>query len=326
VRCGRGPCDELASVPVPARRSSFESAGYYHALRDDSYLGEAHPMTPIKVLIAIPNMGFTQVEAYGNRLMNFMQLGNLQTERASFYKFAQILDELAPSMKEAVLNNYLENHARHIQKKEDELIEFWFINIGRIFTPAAREEAAKKALEHNMDYIFFVDDDMICPDDMFLRLYKSTQKSGADVICPLAFTRNEPYKPVLYASIEGYDAVNRSDYFINNVVMNYPRNKLVEADACGFGAALIKVAILRKIEPPYFMCSSGTGEDILFCYKVRKAGGRVFMDTTFNIGHLGHPQVITEDFVDSYRNSVDPENKKRYGEFTKYNALTVLGE
>lgn len=278
----------------------------------------------IKVLIAIPNMGYTQVEAYGNRLMNFMQMGNLQTERATFNKFSSILNELAPEKKEQILNNYLENHGRHIKKIDDELIEFWFINIGRIFTPAAREEAAKKALEKEMDYIFFVDDDMICPDDLFLKLYKHHEI--ADVVCPLAFTRNPPYKPVLYASIEGYDAVSRSDYFINNTIMKYPKNKLVEADACGFGAALVKVSILKKIQPPYFMSSNGTGEDILFCYKVKKSGGRVFMDTSICIGHLGHPQVITEEFVDSYRKQTDPDHEKRYGEFTKYNALTVLGE
>lgn len=279
---------------------------------------------PVKVLIAIPNMGYTQVEAYGNRLMNFMKMGNLQTERATFFKFADVLEELAPEQKESVLNAYLEKHGRYATNIDDERFEFWFINIGRIFTPAAREEAAKKALEHGMHYIFFVDDDMIVPDDLFLKLYR--HHHVADVVCPLAFTRNEPYKPVLYASIEGYDPVARSDYFINNVVMNYPKNKLVEADACGFGAALIKTDILKKIQPPYFMSSEGTGEDILFCYKVRKAGGRVFMDTSCPIGHLGHPQVITEEFVDTYRSTHDKEAPKRYPAFTKYNALTVLGE
>lgn len=279
---------------------------------------------PVKVLIAIPNMGYTQVEAYGNRLMNFMQMGNLQTERATFFKFAEILAEIAPDREDEVLQTYLDKHGRHIKSWNDELFEFWFINIGRIFTPAAREEAAKKALEHNMNFILFVDDDMIVPDDLFLRLYRHHEV--ADIVCPLAFTRNEPYKPVLYASVEGYDPVARSDYFINNVVMNYPKNKLVEVDACGFGAALIKVDILRKIQPPYFMSSEGTGEDILFCYKARKAGGRVFMDTTFNIGHLGHPQVITEAFVEEYRKRTDTHIAKRYSEFTKYNALTVLGD
>lgn len=268
-------------------------------------------------------MGYTQVEAYGNRLENFMKLGNLQTERNSFFKFSDLLDKHAPDNKDSILREYL-SESRYIHKTEDELFEFWFINIGRIFTPAAREEAAKKALEHNLDYIFFVDDDMICPDDMFLRLYRHNKV--ADVVCPLAFTRNAPYNPVLYQSVEGYDAVNKSDYFINTPIVNYPKNKLVEVDACGFGAALIKTSILNKINPPYFMCSEGTGEDILFCYKVKKAGGRVFMDTTFNIGHLSHPTVITEEFVDNYRQQSDKETSKRYGEFSKYNALTVLGD
>ena len=269
-------------------------------------------------------MGYAHTEAYGNRLMNFMQMGNLQTERSVFYNFASILEASCPEKKEEILSTYLEKHARHIKKIGDQTFEFWFINIGRIFTPAAREEAAKRAIAEKMDYLFMVDDDMICPDDLFLRLYRHHEI--ADVVCPLAFTRNPPFKPVMYASIEGYDPVARSDYFINNVIMNYPKNKLVEVDACGFGAALVKVSIFDKIQTPYFMSSNGTGEDILFCYKVKKAGGRVFMDTTFNIGHLGHPQVITEEFVENYRKSTDPAHEKRYGEFNKYNALTILGD
>lgn len=274
---------------------------------------------PIKVLIAIPNMGYTQVEAYGNRLMNFMQMGNFQTER----QIMALVKDVAPESAEKILAAYKERFQRTVG---EEVFQFYFVNIGRIFTPAAREEAAKKAVEHGMDYIFMVDDDMICPDDMFYRLYVAMQKSGADIICPLAFTRNPPYKPVLYASIEGWDPVNKSDYFINNVVMNYPKNKLVEADACGFGAVLMKTWMLGKIEPPWFMSSEGTGEDILFCYKSKKVGARVFMDTTFNIGHLSHPQIITEAFVDNYRKSVDTESEKRYPEFSKYKALTLLGD
>lgn len=278
----------------------------------------------VKVLIAIPNMGYTQVEAYGNRLENFLTMGSLHSEQTTFAAFVDLIRKHAPDRENEIVSEYVQSHARFVRSVDGEIFEFWFINIGRIFTPAAREEAAKRALAHKMDWILFLDDDMILPNDLFLRLYR--HRNVADVVCPLAFTRNEPYNPVIYASVEGYDAVNRSDYFVNRYVMNYPKNKLVEVDACGFGAALIKVDILKKITPPYFMCSEGTGEDILFCYKVKKAGGRVFMDTTFNIGHLGHPQVITEEFVDNYRKTKDPHAAKRYGEFSKYNALTVLGD
>jgi hypothetical protein len=283
-------------------------------------------MTPnvVKVLIAIPNMGYAHSEAYGNRLLNFMKMGSLQRERMMFYKFAELLNGVVPDKKDEVLHLYLKDHGEWIKKMGDEVFEFWFLNVGRIFTPAAREEAAKKAIEYGHDYIFFVDDDMICPDDLFLKLYR--HRHVADIVCPLAFTRNPPYRPVLYSSLEGWDPVSKSSYFINNVVTKYPRNKLVETDACGFGAALIKTWMLKKIQPPYFMSSEGTGEDILFCYKAKKVGARVFMDTSINIGHLGHPQIITEEFVDSFRKTVDPDNDKRYPDFEKYKALTILGD
>jgi len=281
-------------------------------------------MRPIKILVAIPNMGYTHVEAYGNRLDNFMRLGELQTERAMVYKFGDVLNEIAPEVRDKVLSKYLDKYGYYIKNIGEDIFEFWFLNIGRIFTPAAREEAAKKAIEKEMDFIFFVDDDMICPNDLFLKLYR--HHFIADIVCPLAFTRNEPHHPVIYACREGYDSVNRSDYFINEIVMKYPKDKLVEVDASGFGAALIKVESMKRIEPPYFMCSSGTGEDILHCYKMKKAGGRVFVDTSVKIGHLGHPKVITEEYVEEYRKNTDKHYVTRYPEFSKYNALTLLGE
>ncbi len=275
----------------------------------------------VKVLIGIPNMGYAHSEAYGNRLMNFMSMGNFMTERQCFYKMVKALREIAPEKADEVMNKYLEGSV-HIKKYGEESFQFYFVNVGRIFTPAAREEIAKKALEHDMDYIYMIDDDMIAPDDTFQRLYKH----NVDIVSPLAFTRNPPFKPVMYASIDGYDAVAKTDYFINNVVMKYPRNRLVECDATGFGAVLMKTWMLKNIKPPYFMSSEGTGEDILFCYKAKKVGARVFMDTSLKLGHLGNPQIITEEFVDNYRNQVDPQHVQRYPDFTKYEALTLLGD
>ena len=47
---------------------------------------------------------------------------------------------------------------------------------------------------------------------------------------------------------------------------------------------------------PFFMSTSPTGEDILFCYKAKKeVGARIFMDTSVKLGHIGSPKVIWED-------------------------------
>lgn len=218
----------------------------------------------VRVCVAIPNMGYTQPESYANRLFNFMKLGQLQ-------------------MKGELL-------------KLNPRFDFRFVVIGRIFTPLAREEAGKMAIEADCDYLYFIDDDMICPDDMFERLYAR----NVDVVAPLAFSRNPPHKPVIYESIEVTDPVRKMRKHVNRWA-NYYENALNECDAVGFGAALIKVSVLKGIPEPRFMSSEGTGEDLLFCYKAKHAGFRVFMDTSVKIGHLSNPNIITEDYVNRFR-------------------------
>lgn len=278
----------------------------------------------IKVLIAIPNMGYAHSEAYGNRLINFMHMGNLQTEQRTFHVLYDFIEKENPDLAKMMASDFLNNHSQYVHKNQEEVFQFFFVNVGRIFTPAAREEAAKWAVEGDMDYLFFVDDDMICPDNLFLKLYR--HNAVADIVCPLAFTRNFPHKPVLYASVDGWDPINKKDYFINNVVMNYPKDSLVRADACGFGAALIKTWIFKELEKPWFMSSEGTGEDILFCYKAKKVGAKVYMDTSTKLGHLGNPINVTEDYVEKVRKEHDPLSDKRYAPYKKFESVTIIGD
>lgn len=217
----------------------------------------------VRVAISIPNMGYTNPIAYANRLVNMMYLGKL--EQAS--------------------------------EQMDTRFEFCFSVMGRIYTPVARDEAVKLTIQNNCDYLLMIDDDMICPNNMFEELYKH----DVDVVAPLAFARNPPHKPVLFHCVEGYDSVEKKDYFINNVIMNYPKDQLVECDAVGFGAVLIKRKVLDAIGPRAFMSTCGTGEDILFCYKARKLGFKVYMDTACKLGHIGNPINVDEQYVEDYR-------------------------
>ena len=105
---------------------------------------------------------------------------------------------------------------------------------------------AGKALEWGADYLFMVDDDMMAPADLFYRLVKH----DVDIVAPLAFTRNPPHRPVMFSTVEGFDPVTKRQYYVNNQVKNYPRNKLVECDAVGFGAVLIKTEVFKKIQKP----------------------------------------------------------------------------
>lgn len=262
----------------------------------ESVAGQQKDNEVVRVLIGFPHEGMTASETYCNRLGNMAYLGKLQ-ERG------RLLNE-APRF------------------------EFYQKTCGRMHVHVARDEMAKAALAINADYLFMIDDDMIAQDDLFEKLYVEQK----DIIAPLAFTRNFPHKPVMYSCIEGWDPVIQKEHFTNYAVMNYPKNKLVQCDAVGFGAVLINMRVIRGLEAPYFMNPNKTGEDISFCYEAKKRGFTIWMDTRLKLGHLSHPIIVTEDYVEQQRKAFgfkqeDFENK--YGTYQKYESeepMLALGE
>jgi hypothetical protein len=108
--------------------------------------------------------------------------------------------------------------------------------------------------------------------------------------------------------------VRKQTYFANEIVKNYPKKTLFECDAVGFGAVLIKTDVLKRFDPPRFMSTSPTGEDILFCYQAKEnLGVRVYCDTSTVIQHLGEPKIIEEkDFEEA--NKIE-EIREVYGDY-----------
>lgn len=245
----------------------------------------------VKVMFAIPNEGHTEPEAYDNRMQFCCHLGALQ-----------VLSFIGET----------EHGGLHFEYPKDTVFEFNIATIGKTFTALARETIVEVAVDSGMDYLLMIDDDMITPMNIFERLY-AHQK---EVVAALAFSRYPPFKPVIYELREGYDHVKKSPYFVNYAVLAYPKNKLVECDAVGFGAVLIDCKVFPKMEKPWFMSTSASGEDILFCHKARKAGIRVFMDTSLKIGHLGVAPIITEEDYESQADTKEVRDK--YGEISKY--------
>lgn len=223
-----------------------------------------------KVAISIPNESYVPVQAYDNHLLVSNHLGKLE-ERWKYEK-------------------------RPIR------YEFGWFTTGRLLTSFAREKLAENALKQGFDYILMMDNDMLYPIDfvecMLLDMELNPQ---IDILAPLAFIRNPPHLAVIYSITQGYDHDLHQDYFINKYVKNYPKNKLVECDAVGFGAALIKTSLLTKMKAPYFFSTSGVGEDIWFCHKAKKeADARIYMDTRIKLAHLGNQVVIDEEYREKY--------------------------
>jgi hypothetical protein len=246
----------------------------------------------IKVLIGIPLKGHTSPKSYHDRMLMFKHLGG--QEAVDFY-----------------------------EKKSPRYV-FAFYAIGEILTPYAREQIARYAIDQDIDYVFMIDDDMLAPPDLFYKLVAHDK----DIVAALAFSRNASpdgnHFPVIYEAIEGKDRVTNTDYYWTRTVKNYPRNALVECDAVGFGAVLIKTAVLKAIEEPRFMGMEGVGEDVALCIKARKKGFRVFMDTAVKLGHLSDPVIVTEELHDSLMKMTAEEKDRFYGKYTKYETMELM--
>lgn len=236
-------------------------------------------MASIKIAISIPSEGNTQAEAYDNRLYWAVHLGIWQ-ERS---------------------------------KNTDKPVEFYWYTAGRILTPFARETLTQHALQGGMDYICMIDDDMIVYDPEIL---EKLLAHNVDIVAPLAFTRNPPHLPVMYEVDSGFDPVLKKEYYQTKYIKNYPKDKLVEVDATGFGMVLINLNVVKAMKPPYFFSTTGTGEDVYFCLKAKKeAGAKIFIDTSLKLGHLGAPNVITEETYENL-NKID-DFRKVYGEYKR---------
>jgi hypothetical protein len=248
------------------------------------------PKRIIKVAISIPNEGHTLPEPYGNRNLMMLHLGMLQlASKCGIKEYEGIPFDIPEGVE----------------------YQFFYSNVGRILTPLARERLSEWGIRCGAEYLFMLDDDMMCPMNLFELLIKH----DVDIVAPLAFMRLAPHNPVLYRIDNGYDPIQKLEYYIPKTVPNYPKNTLVECDGVGFGVALIKTKIFEHLAKPWFMSTTGHGEDLLFCRKAKEAGFRVFMDTSVKLGHMGIPPIIYEE--DFERESKNDELRKTHGDWQR---------
>ena len=259
---------------------------------------------PLRVYSCIPNMGHTEPLAYDNRLVWFMRQGAREERARWIHKLhwgVTDCDTLRPLIETITGQPYDKVVAAHRT-----WYEFYSTTVGEILTPFARELLTEKAIEGHADLIFMVDDDMVGDPDTFFRLAETVVHGPADLCGALAFTRGSPHRPVLYRQLSGFDSTNHKSFVQNRAVERYPKDSLVECDAVGFGAVVFTADLARRMKPPRFMNTTGSGEDIFFCYKARdECKARIFSDTRVKLGHMGYKPIIDEDTYEAQAHIAD---------------------
>jgi GT2 family glycosyltransferase len=139
----------------------------------------------------------------------------------------------------------------------------------------ARNDLVRAGLASNVDYICFIDADMTFPPDTLHRLYFNSK----DIVGVLYPGRVKPHPPNIF-------------YFNNDKVLVQAEKadrttEIIEVDAVGTGVMLIRKKVFQELPYPWFFYRGDYSEDIMFCKEARKAGYRIYVNTTLDIGHVG---------------------------------------
>lgn len=152
----------------------------------------------------------------------------------------------------------------------------------------AREKIAQYAIANKFSHVMFIDSDMVFQADVMTKLLDY----DLDIVSGLAFQRKPPYSPCLYEMLRFAE----TDAERVKILTHYKRG-LTEVEGCGMFGCLIKTSVFEEIyktERYIFSPYPGYGEDLTFCLRARKAGFKIYADTSIQFGHLGKV-ICTED-------------------------------
>jgi len=168
---------------------------------------------------------------------------------------------------------------------------------------AVRNNMVKKALECDCTDIWMADTDQIYPKDTLVKLFSH----NLPVVCGKVHRRYPPFDPILYQKTKW------KYKFFDTPRDKWKNGELIEVEATGAACMLIRSEVFEKVEQPWFRVlrpnkrrDYPVGEDIYFWVNVRKAGYRIFVDTSIEVGHIAS-LTINKNFYDLYRLAVGRE-------------------
>jgi len=160
----------------------------------------------------------------------------------------------------------------------------------------ARNEIMQHFLETNMNYLLFIDSDMIWEPDSLELAYNLIQHPQVDIVTGIYFTKGAPHLPV----IKKLD-LEAGCY---NIFVEWENNPF-EVDGAGMGFMLISRAVLEAMKQPMCTWDGGFSEDLNFCLKAKKDHGfRIWAHPGIKIGHIGSKIITNFDYMQQFKPGV----------------------
>jgi glycosyltransferase involved in cell wall biosynthesis len=171
----------------------------------------------------------------------------------------------------------------------------------------ARNFIVQKAIDEDIQYIFFVDDDCVIPRNALVTLFKH----NVDIVGGMYYRKYFPVETVPMVETEDGTPGSYDNYKIGDVL----HNCLVLPSGC----TLIKTDAFKRMEAPYYKTITVQGrptitEDTYICQRMRDIGVDIILDTSIQCLHLdlgnrkifGHPDIV------DFKNNVIKEGYENY--------------
>lgn len=159
----------------------------------------------------------------------------------------------------------------------------------------ARNNFSKMAISKDVDYVLWLDSDMIFPEDLLAQMIKHME-DGKNIVTGLYFRRRAPFTPVLFKELEINEEGGRWKDFDDYPVNGDP----FEVAGCGFGCCMVRKSVLVDVALNYqtwFTPFKNFGEDLAFAIRARELGYKIWCDPKIKCGHVGQLVVNEEVWI-----------------------------
>lgn len=177
---------------------------------------------------------------------------------------------------------------------------------------AARNNACTVTLEavekgEKIDYLVWIDSDIICEPNSITRLVKTVHHFDHDFVTGIYYYKSGEHRPVIYE----WEAKWWPNWGCFKYCTGFPENAVTPIGGCGFGFTVTSVKMIAAMKqskhwhergmwfPDTRDSKGGFGEDLSFCKLAMQTGFQLYCDTGIQVGHQGKGQVYTwQDFSD----------------------------
>jgi len=157
----------------------------------------------------------------------------------------------------------------------------------------ARNLAVKQAIEGDYDYLVFIDDDMIVPENFLNQMMMESR----DIYCALSVDRKGENQIKVFKQVPYIDKTMTFRY--EHIPNEELGEGVVEIGATGMACTGIKRQVFKDVYERYLgacfefrnevvgSTKLHLSEDLDFCDKAKRLGYRIWVDTELITGHIG---------------------------------------